>query len=223
MTQQPAGWYPDPEMPGTNRFWDGQRFTGVRAAAEHVSEDAPSAPSVAATEAYRRVEAARTEVLEQGSIDGKIRLTIYRNGTFTTKPVFGRESEPDRLLGFDHDIDSMRRKSVTGRSAAAVLTGGASLLASNNRGVVYVTVTGEKSGVRTFTTRNPDGHVLSSIRSLKAAVDALLESSGASASPSTASAPSGSFAEQLKQLAELHAAGALSDAEFTAAKQRLLG
>jgi hypothetical protein len=78
------------------------------------------------------------------------------------------------LLGFGHDADSMRRKSVTGRGGAALLTGGVSLLASNNRGVVYVTVTGEQTKVRTFTTRNPSGTVLSSIRSLEAAADSAI-------------------------------------------------
>jgi putative oligomerization/nucleic acid binding protein len=155
------------------------------------------------------------EVLARGLVDNLTTMKIYKDGTFTTKVGFGRESAPDRLLGFDHDADSMRRKSVTGRGGAALMTGGLSLLASNNRGVVYVTVSGEWTKVRTFTTRNPSGTSLSSIRSLKAAADSLLAQAEA--------APAGDVAVQLKQLADLHAGGALSDAEFAAAKERLLG
>lgn len=73
----------------------------------------------------------------------------------------------------------MRRKSVTGRGGTAPMTGGLSLLASNNRGVVYVIVTGERTKVRTFTTRNPSGTTLSSIGSLKAAADSVLVQAGA--------------------------------------------
>ena len=90
-----------------------------------------------------------------------------------------------------------------------MLTGGVSLLASNNRGVVYVTVTGERTNVRTFTTRNPSATTLSSIRSLKAAADSVI----AQASPSTATQGEVDHVAQLKQLAELHQAGALTDTE----------
>lgn len=155
------------------------------------------------------------EVLARGLVDNLTTMKIYRSGTFTTKVGFGKESAPDRLLGFDHDADSMRRKSVTGRGGAALMTGGLSLLASNNRGVVYVIVTGELTKVRTFTTRNPSGTTLSSIRSLKAAADSVVVQAGA--------APDPDVPAQLKRLADLHAAGALSDAEFVAAKARLLG
>jgi hypothetical protein len=157
------------------------------------------------------------EVLASGLVDNTTSMKIYKDGTFTTKGGFGKESVRDRLLGFDHDADSMRRKSATGRGGAALMTGGLSLLASNNRGVIYVTVTGEQTNVRTFTTRNPSGTALSSIRSLKAAADAVLAKAGASA------AGGAGDVAQLVQLAELHAAGALSDAEFAAAKARLLG
>lgn len=43
------------------------------------------------------------------------------------------------------------------------------------------------------------------------------------APPATADAPAQDFMAQLQQLAQLHSAGALSDAEFQAAKTKLLG
>ena len=172
--------------------------------------------------------ASRT-TLASGKIDkGGTTLTLYRDGTFVTMGMIFN-SAPDRLVGFSSDIDSMRRKSVTGRGAAFVATGGMSILASNNRGVVYVTITGERSGTKTYTTKNPDNGLLSSIRSLQAAADALLAvpsatvtaSDGGSATTTQRNSDS-DVATQLKTLAELHATGALSDEEFAAAKARLL-
>lgn len=157
------------------------------------------------------------DVLAKGLVDNLTTLIIYKDGTFATKVAFGKESIRERLLGFEHDADSMRRKSATGRGGAAIMTGGLSLFASNNRGVVYVTVTGEQTNVRTFTTRNPSGTTLTSIRSLKAAADSVIVDTKATSTASPAD-----VSTQLKQLADLHAAGALSDAEFAAAKARLL-
>jgi hypothetical protein len=43
-------------------------------------------------------------------------MTIYKDGTITTKAVFGKETPQERLVAFDHDSDSMRRKSISGCS-----------------------------------------------------------------------------------------------------------
>jgi hypothetical protein len=171
-----------------------------------------------------------SQALATGLVDAFTNCTIYRDGTFTTRRGFGNESARDRLLGFDHDADSMRRKSVTGRGGAALLTGGISLIASNNRGVVYVTVTGEATKVRTFTTRNPSGTLLSSIRSLKAAADAVVAHSIPRPSPSTAVVtlsepkPDEGLGDvrRLQALAELLNAGLVSEAEFRIKRQEIL-
>lgn len=165
--------------------------------------------------------------LASGKIDkGGTILTLYRDRTFTTTGIIFT-SDPDRLVAFSSDIDSMRRKSITGRGAAALVTGGMSVLASNNRGVMYVTITGQWSGTKTYTTRNPEDKLLSSIRSLQAAADQLLATLPAVGPPAsegtaTNTRPNSDVATQLKTLADLHAGGALSDGEFAAAKARLL-
>jgi hypothetical protein len=156
------------------------------------------------------------EVLASGVIDGEgTGLAIYRDGTFTIRHGFGKESQRQRLLTFEHDV--------------------ASILAANNRGVVYVTVVGESSGLLTFTTRNPSGAVLTAIRSLKVAADVVIAHPNAVGRtvPATAAALDASPraetssnepnpAKQLRQLADLLEAGALSREEFDAAKARLL-
>jgi hypothetical protein len=155
--------------------------------------------------------------LGRGMVDATTTMKVFKDGTFTIKGTFGGESAPDRLVAFEIDSDSMRRKSTTGRGGAALMTGGLSLLASNNRGVSYVTVTGANSGVRTYTTKNPGNTQLTSMRTLQAAAASVVGQS--------ASSPAGGSdsVAQLKQLADLHAAGALSDEEFAAAKKRILG
>ena len=159
-------------------------------------------------------------VLAEGLIHGTTTLRIYSDGTFSTKGgPFGGWSQPERLIAFDFDMDAMRRKSMTGRGTAALLTGGLSLAASNNRGVLYVTVTGERTGVRTYTTRNPMGVVLSGTRSLAPAADTLV-------APPAPAAPAAvvdtSVAGQLERLTNLLISGALTAEEFAAVKARLL-
>jgi hypothetical protein len=82
-----------------------------------------------------------------------------------------------------------------------------SVLASNNRGVIYVTITGERSGSKTYTTKNPENKLLSSIRSLQAAADALLSSPSVPLTTPTLAGPAstaskrfsdGPYAELLK-------------------------
>ncbi|MEN0083630.1 MAG: DUF2510 domain-containing protein [Leifsonia sp.] len=45
MTNAPAGWYPDPEFPGQQRYWDGREWTVNRAPA--ATAPAPAAPATA--------------------------------------------------------------------------------------------------------------------------------------------------------------------------------
>lgn len=157
-------------------------------------------------------------MVAEGLIDGTRTMRIYDDGAFVIRTVLlRRDTAPDWLTGFSYDMDSMRRKSATGRGVAAMMTGGASLLAANNRGVVYVTVMGSASGVMSFTTRNPSGMLLTGIRELQAAADMVLSRRANEGQATT------DIATQLKHLADLRAAGSLSEAEFQTAKSRILG
>ena len=172
--------------------------------------------------ARRQDSAARTtgaDVLVEGEIGSGDYMKLYADGTFT----IGRwnPSAPDQLIAFSYDSDSMRRKSVTGRTAAAFASGGYSLAASNNRGVLYVTVTGRKTSTRTFTTRNPSNAVLSSVRAIKAVADGIHAHNPAPRS-TVAPTPASDLASQLDKLVQLHTTGALTDEEFANAKRRLL-
>lgn len=161
------------------------------------------------------------EVLAKGQLDNGTALVIFKDGTFSTKGLggLGPKGAPDRLLAIDIDSDSMRRKSTVGRGAAVLATGGLSLAAGNNRGVSYITVTGERTGVKTYSQKNPQNHILDDHRTLKAAADSLLKSSGQQAPQAP---PPDSVIEQIKKLGELHAAGVLTDDEFAAKKKDLL-
>ena len=176
----------------------------------------------------RRAEVASGKIDKAGTT-----FTLYRDGTFTTTGLLFT-SDTDRLVGFSAENDSMRRKSLTGRGAAAVVTTGLtgaplSLFTGNNRGVIYVTVTGEISGAKTYTSKNPSNSLLSTLKTLQAAADQVLRSRAAAAGasdgggePPAPAAPRTDIAEQLKTLSELHNTGVLSSEEFTAAKARVL-
>lgn len=163
----------------------------------------------------------RAALLATGQIDGTTTLNLYRDGTFTTKGLF-LTSAPDVLVDLSFDSDSMRRKSATGRGAAAAATGGLSLLAANNRGVLYVTVTGKSRGSRTYTTKNPSDRLLKTARTLQSAAQSVLAEHNTPTPAAATPVTGGDVATQLKTLAELHASGALTDDEFTAAKAQLL-
>lgn len=166
--------------------------------------------------------AQQPQEIARGMVDNMTVMRLYSDcsyslGTFRDGGLrFG-------LIAFDVDSDAMRRKSLTGRGAAALATGGLSVLAANNnRGVLYVTVSGEMNAFKTFTTRNPSNTLLSDVRTLQAAADRLLAEQERKKAPPVAAAAT-SIASELQQLAQLHQAGALTDAEFAAAKARLIG
>lgn len=175
-------------------------------------------------------QAAQVKVPElmSGQIDKTTTLRIYQDGTFSTAGILSVHSTPERLVSLSYDVDSMRRKSTTGRGVAAVLTSGFSLAAANNRGVLYVTVTGAVTGTKTYRTKNPSNSLLSSVRSLQAAAQAATTSAAAQNDPGPHTEHSTQpgdrdIAAQLASLAQLHTSGALSDDEFAAAKSKLLG
>lgn len=157
------------------------------------------------------------EVLAEGFVPDSLlprRFTIFKDGTF----FYTGMDRADRLLGFEIDQDSMRRKSATGRGAAFLVTGGVSALASNNRGVAYLTVVGESTGTKTFTVQNPPSNVLSTLRSLSAAASGLL--SGVRDEGRSSPSPA---AEEIRALAALRDQGILTEVEFETKKRQILG
>lgn len=162
------------------------------------------------------------DLLFSGEVDGVgTELQIYENGEFAVATRLRGQSCRERLISIDYDSDSMRRKSMTGRGLAAMTTGGLSLAASNNRGVVYLTLVGDTSGVHTFTTRNPDGFVLDNLRAAKAVGDGVIARTGASTNVPVAT--EADLVTQIQALLSMHEQGVLSGEEFAAAKARLLG
>jgi hypothetical protein len=226
--QTPAGWYPDGS--GAMRWWDGTAWTDQVHPSEYQST---SAKKDAMKTGWQRLKEAAAnaqpahvrankdpDVLFAGQVEMGTIATVFKDGTFSVQRG-AKTTTRDRLVAVEHGADSMRRKSVTGRGAAAVFTTGASLAANNNRGVVYLRLVGADSGLHSWTKRNPTDAVLNSMRSLKAAADSVL----ASRSPSLEDSPAtGSIdvASQLQRLSELHQAGDLTEEEFTRAKTRLL-
>jgi hypothetical protein len=223
-----AGWYPDGN--GAMRWWDGFAWTdnlqtaleptevvkevGKKSTWQRLSD---KAAEVQATQARGSKD---PDVQFRGQVELGVTVTIFRDGTFVVKR--GRsESTRDRLVSVEHGNDSMRRKSVTGRGAAAIATGGLSLGANNNRGVVYLRFVGETTGLHSWTKRNPTNNVLNAMRSLKAAADAVL-ATGARSTADTWPVERPDTAAQLDRLNELHQSGALTDAEYVAAKARTL-
>ena len=42
----PPGWYPDPVMPGTQRYWDGERWSDKIAPMQHQQHSSPVSPQL---------------------------------------------------------------------------------------------------------------------------------------------------------------------------------
>lgn len=151
-----------------------------------------------------------------------IDIGIYENGFVK----IGRGYE--KLLGISGDTQVLRKTAI-GRSAAtvasAVLTPfpGFNLLSPGQRGRISLVVITDKT-THTFSTEQVHEFTVRSYESLLAAGKTVLEMNQTAP---TADKPQPAavldLAGQLKQISELHAEGVLSDAEFSAAKAKLLG
>lgn len=128
----------------------------------------------------------------------------------------------ERLLAIDSQAD-VTKKSGFGRGAAAVVTLGTNLSSSNMRGDVYLTIGTDKTthALRT----KPTTESVKAAKALEVAGKAAIATANTRAATSTATPPTAAqpdAVDQLKKLADLHAAGILTEDEFAAKKADLL-
>lgn len=168
---------------------------------------------------------------------GGKRVWIYSKG-FVAVGVFS-PGTPERLLGINGSAD-VAKKTAIGRGAVAVLTGGANLvLTPNKRGDIYLSIT-TPTRTHMIHMSPPTERDMKAMHKLQGSGQALIErlqnesliSATRTAPPAQQpqqvhSSPSALNVEdlgsQLEKLLALHKAGALDDAEFKAAKAKLIG
>jgi hypothetical protein len=95
----------------------------------------------------QREKQAERQALSEATLGTNGRFRFFRDGTAT----FG--SKPRSKVLDAHYFDGRNRKSTSGRSLAALATGGMSLLASNNAGYITVTVA-TADWTKTYRTKN---------------------------------------------------------------------
>jgi len=149
---------------------------------------------------------------------------IYAKGYVQVRDVVAPKGlvPIERLLAIDSQAD-VTKKSGFGRGAAAVVTLGTNLSSSNMRGDVYLIIGTDKTTHALRTT--PTTESVKAAKALevagKAAITAANAQSPVTASPQNVTQEPDAL-DQLKKLAELHAAGILTDDEFAAKKADLL-
>lgn len=173
----------------------------------------------------KSVKEKRGKVLAQGAVGHNI-VTIYENGYVKV----GAKTE--RLLAISGNAE-VSKKSGVGRSVATAATfltpfPGFNLLSSSNRGDVYLAITTDQ---KTYMLKGlPDTGTIKALHGLVAAGTAVLEirksqllNLGLPQQIVNVAPASLDLTEQLKNLSELHSAGALTDEEYISAKAKLLG
>ena len=114
---------------------------------------------------------------------------------------------------------SVNRKTGIGRGAAAVLTSGISLTTSSNRGYLTLVVLTDRDS-HDFSSTNPENSEIAEAETAAAVGKAVLDSLERTTSEVT---PVMSVADEIAKLVLLRDTGAVTDEEFQAAKQRLIG
>ena len=156
-------------------------------------------------------------VSAQGPIGGR-KVEIFDKG-FVRVGKIG-PSAPEKLLGVSGQAD-ISKKSALGRFAMGTLVMYSNIaFTPNRRGEIHMAITTDR---QTYSLKSelPMQFELESFYQIMASAESILESRKSSTGQALASAPD--IAQQLKQIAELHAQGVLNDDEFSAAKAKLLG
>lgn len=117
---------------------------------------------------------------------------------------------------------TVRDKSAGGRAAAAMMTGGLSMLTSNEKLNLFLTIATDKR-VHSLHVEGGRSDEKAGM-AIEVAGNALIEGLRAAPVPPTQiQVAQLDIADQIRKLADLHSAGILTDAEFSAKKADLLG
>jgi len=159
------------------------------------------------------------QLISSGMI-GFDKIAIFAKGYVSFGKMFTSPT-PVKLLGISSNLNT-KKKNVVGRSAGFLLTGGMNtMFTSKNKGLAYLTVI-TSAGSKTFRSESPTDSDIKSIMQLEAAGQSVLASQETVVEVKQV-VSSSSMADELAKLAELKKSGALTAAEYTAAKKKLLG
>ncbi|GAB2860223.1 SHOCT domain-containing protein [Nocardioides pacificus] len=163
------------------------------------------------------------QIVKKG-VFGATTVEIYERG-FVRIGLFLTQKSPFEKLASISFTTQVQDKSAGGRAVAAGLTMGLSTFTSNEKRVLFLTVATDKK-VHTLQAEGGMGRTEDKAGlALEAAGKAVLEAtrrSDAGQTMMTQSVPSATVGEQLRQVADLHNDGVLSDEEFATAKAKLL-
>lgn len=151
---------------------------------------------------------------------GTKRVWIYSKG-FVSVGTFS-PGTPNKLLGIEGNAD-VSKKTFIGRGIVAAATMGANLMVTpNKRGDAYLTIT---TDVKTYVLHEspPTEQAMKKMHKLQGAGKALLQSNVPNQVIVTNAGTEPDLALQLEKLSALKLSGALSEAEYQAAKKQLLG
>jgi hypothetical protein len=180
----------------------------------------------AQAESQERAEQNRAtygKLIKSGAF-GATTVEIYEGGFVRVGNFLTAKSPYEKLASISFSTQ-VQDKSAGGRALAAGLTLGLSTFTSNEKRILFLTIATDKK-VHTLQTEGGMGRTEDKTGlALEAAGKAALETLRLTGSQRTAiieSPPSATVGEQLRQLADLHKEGVLTDEEFAGAKARLL-
>lgn len=150
-------------------------------------------------------------------------VTIYREGYVKVSKGLGViKGLPEKIVDIWGETD-VTKKTGLGRAVGAVVTSGVNLLlASNQRGNIYLTITTEKQ-VHSLVRENPKTNDINSMHKLVAAGKSVLKQQSSDEQRAEAEDSRRDLPAQLKELSKLAEDGVISKEEFEAAKAKLLG
>ena len=204
-----------------------------KAEAKRLKKEAHKAEKAHLAELKSAKQAERREMYGDIVVDDMLlatRVRLYSKGYVSLG--LAEAEKPEQLLGISVSAD-VAKKTAIGRGVVAALTMGTNLMMNPTslRGDLYVIITTDLR-TKTFHLSPPTEGSVKTARKLAAVGEAILTrlqnerletaavSGGVQSTPVLA-APA-DLGSQLFRLAELHAAGVLTDEEFSAAKKKLL-